>query len=171
MPNNVLNEIIFRNVNGETQESILQKILKDGFVDFNVLVPTPLNIWRGGVGKKEEAAFGKKNWHDWNRENWGTKWNAYGQKEGARITRTEDSVTVHFETAWSPPRRWLAALFNSTGLPFEHNWLDEGDRCAHAAKFYFDDEDMCWAEDETEDKEFNRRMKILLYGEYFTEEE
>ena len=60
---------------------------------------------------------------DWSRENWGTKWNAYSHKP---TQRTEDTLTLTFETAWSAPYGWLMALFNTTKRDFDHNWLDEG---------------------------------------------
>jgi len=174
MPNHVVNEVIFRNVSREVQENILKKVLKDGHIDFSVLLPPPLNIWQGGLGEKEKQAFGKKNWHDWNTKNWGTKWNAYGgydedDKEGRKnIIQTDDSLTLVFQTAWGPPRLWLCALFNATGISFEHNWFDEGGRDAYYAKFFFpedvEDSSPEWKEESREDKEFIRRMRILLYG-------
>jgi len=178
MPNNVLNEVIFRGVGKEAQDSIIEKVVKGDFVDFNVLVPMPLNIWKGDLGTNEEKAFGKKNWNDWSHENWGTKWNAYyGKKSDEFIARTESTLTIRFQTAWSPPRPWLAALFNATGLPFEHNWLSEGHRYAHAAKFYFDDElqdgdpSPAWTDKENTDKEFNERLQILLWGAVIDKDE
>lgn len=35
-------------------------------------------------------------------------------------------ITFRFDTAWSPPYRWLVAVFNSLKCDFDHNWLDEG---------------------------------------------
>jgi hypothetical protein len=166
MPNHVLNEIIFKNVNHDIQENILKKVLKNGRVDFTVLLPPPLNIWQGNYGLEEEKAFGKKNWHDWNTENWGTKWNAYGQDEKS-IARTEDTLTLTFQTAWSPPRPWICALFNATEMPFEHNWIDEGDIHAYTAKFFFSGEGEYYSpnwEEKEAGKEVTRRLHILLRG-------
>lgn len=125
MPNHVINELVFRGVDAAAQDVIIAKICNaKGEVDFEVLVPTPLNVWHGNVGSKHEKAFGSEGCGlDWSRQEWGTKWNAYSQKP---IERTEDSLTLRFETAWSPPYRWLVAVFNSTKRSFDHNWLDEG---------------------------------------------
>jgi hypothetical protein len=166
MPNNVINEIIFKNVNNDIQENILKKVLKNGFVSFDVLLPPPLNIWRGNRGLEEGNAFGKKNWYDWNTENWGTKWNAYGQDEKS-IARTEDTLTLTFQTAWSPPRLWLCALFNATEMPFEHNWLSEGDIDAYTAKFFFSGEGIYYSPDWKEQKSEKKmyyHLHILLWG-------
>jgi hypothetical protein len=169
MPNHILNEIIFRNVNSDIQEYILKKVLKDGFIDFNVLVPAPLNIWQGNVGAKEKTAFKNKIWHDWNIENWGTKWNAYGQEDPGvkNVARTEDTLTFVFQTAWSPPRLWICALINATQLPFEHNWLDQGSNQGHTDKYFFSGERDCcflnWEEGIAGD-DLYRHLHILLWG-------
>jgi hypothetical protein len=169
MPNHVVNEIIFRNVSPDIQESILKKILKDGYVDFGILVPPPLNIWQGDIGEKEESAFGKKTWYKWNTENWGTKWNAYGQDDrGVKsVSRTGDTLTLIFQTAWSPPRGWICALFNAAQLPFEHNYLNEGDSEGRIAKYFFKGEGELHApvwEESKSDAEMYRHLHILLWG-------
>lgn len=123
MPNHCLNELIFRDVDQDAQDRILAAICNDdGKVDFRILVPQPLNIWLGNASAEHDKHF-KRTWFDWNRDNWGTKWNAYDQEP---IERTDDTLTIRFQTAWGPPYPWLAAVLNSLSLPFEHNWLDEG---------------------------------------------
>lgn len=122
MPNHVINELIFRNVDAGQQASIAAKLCDDdGNVDFERLVPIPPNVWLGNVGQKHQKLG--ENALDWCRDNWRTKWNAYSHKP---IERTNDSITFRFETAWSPPYGWLVAVFNVIKLDFEHNWLDEG---------------------------------------------
>jgi hypothetical protein len=164
-----MNEIIFRDVNHDAQNDILNKVLSKGFVDFNVLVPAPLNIWQGGLGAKEKTAFKEKNWYDWNMANWGTKWNAYGEEERGvkNVIHTEDTLTLIFQTAWSPPRMWICALFNATELPFEHNWLSEGCSEAHAAKYFFrgegDFRSPAWEENIAGD-DLYRHLHVLLWG-------
>jgi hypothetical protein len=166
MPNNVVNEIIFQDINRDIQEGILKNVLKNGFVDFNTLVPMPLNIWRGNAGEKEEKAFGQKIWYPWCKENWGTKWNAYGQNESP-IIQTEDTLTIIFQTAGSPPRLWVCALFNAIQIPLEHNWLDEGRENAYTARFFFSGEgeyrSPSWTESESEEEVY-RRLHIQLWG-------
>ena len=55
---------------------------------------------------------------DWNREKWGTKWNAY------ETERVSDTV-VTFETAWSAPHKVMVELANQTKAAFLHEWADE----------------------------------------------
>jgi hypothetical protein len=89
MPNHVINEVIFRGVDAAAQDAISAKICSaPGKVDFEVLVPTPPNVWLGNVSSLHEKAFGRERCAlDWSTVEWGTKWNAYGLKP---IERTED---------------------------------------------------------------------------------
>ena len=69
---------------------------KDGadVFQFNNLIPRP---------KEEE-----KNWHAWNRENWGTKWDVEA------MTSDEDatSMEMEFDTASGPPEQIYLHMFN-----------------------------------------------------------
>lgn len=169
MPNHVLNEIVFSTVDAEQQASILAKCYgKEGKVDFNTLVPMPLNIWRGNIGVEHDKAFGLT-WWNWASENWGTKWNAYDHKP---TVQTATSLTLVFETAWSPPYPWLAALLNSTELPFDHNWLDEGASWSRSGRFSIREG---WGpewKDVEADEATHRRIHMLHWGcERFEDEE
>ena len=125
MPNHITNELIFRGVDDVAATSILAKLCNaDGNVDFEVLVPTPPNVWLGNVGQFHEKRLGREmDALDWSRANWGTKWNAYGHKP---VERVDDALKIRFDTAWSPPYPWLVAVFNVLKRDFEHNWMDEG---------------------------------------------
>lgn len=90
---------------------------------FNALIPTPPEVWATGYSahnKQPENALlyaltgrtvpGMDGYH-WNIANWGTKWDIYHDKitvgdlgwmEGCASIETE------FDTAWSPPKCWLA---------------------------------------------------------------
>lgn len=72
-------------------------------VDFNLLIPTPDDIFQGNLGQKERQLYGDRNWYDWNIANWGTKWNS------GDTTRKSDK-SVYFETAWEQPLPVLIAL-------------------------------------------------------------
>jgi Ferredoxin-like domain in Api92-like protein len=64
---------------------------------------------------------GYPTWYDWSIENWGTKWNAYGQND-KRNTHSE----IYFETAWSAPVpviKKLSELFPH--VEFELTYADE----------------------------------------------
>ena len=171
MPNHIINEIIFHNVNKEKQSELLASLCNaEQKVDFEILVPIPLNVWMGSVGTRHEKAF-RRTALDWSRDNWGTKWNAYSHKENKA---TESTLILTFETAWAPPYPWLAAVFNHFKIGFEHNWLDEGrERGIHGV---FDWSKMNvflgdpWTEIEADD-ELQKHLHFLHWGcESFEEE-
>lgn len=169
MPNHVINELAFRDVTTERQDNILSAVCNsEGLVDFQILVPIPLNIWLGSTTSEHEKAF-RSTWYNWNRENWGTKWNAYSHKP---TERTEDSLFLRFETAWAPPYPWLAAVFNKTGISFEHNWLDEGAVRARTGRFFTSDIfGPEWKEQDATD-EIHRHLHKLHWGvEEFTDDD
>lgn len=172
MPNHVTTEMIFRNVDAEKQAEILANVFgKNGEVDFQTLIPLPLNIWWGSCNSENERAF-KVTALDWCTENWGTKWNAYQQRE---IVKTKDSLTLCFDTAWSIPYPWFAAVFNKLHVSFEYNSLNEGESCTRSG--YFDQSEMeknfgkPWAEKLSDDETHRRIHKIKWGVEEFNEEE
>jgi hypothetical protein len=164
MPNHVINEIVFRGVTAEQQDEILKLCCgADGKVDFDILVPTPKNVWLFNVGQKHEKL--RNNGLDWSRENWGTKWNAYDHRP---TERTDDTLTLRFETAWSPPYGWLVALFNSTKRDFDHNFLDEGTDKGVSGLWRWPPDDRNaffepWKEDEC-DEAMQKHLNMLLWG-------
>lgn len=164
MPNHVTSEIVFRDVSLADQGAISEKVYNaEGRVDFNLLVPEPLNLWKGNEGSNHEKAFGKRLGMTWARENWGTKWNAYQCRP---VERTNDTLTIIFDTAWSPPFPWLAALFNHFGRSFDHNWLDEGAEWSVEGKFACTPNDVMglrWAE-ERASHETQARLHTLKWG-------
>ena len=146
MPNHITNELVFKDVDQDTQKRLLEKICNEqGEVDFNVLVPMPLNIWQGNVGRVHERTF-QQNGLDWSRKNWGTKWNAYSQK----VTQTDNTLIIQFDTAWKPPYPWLAAVFNFFKVSFEHRWQDEG--CTEGYCGRFDSSNNRWHEEQASDE-------------------
>lgn len=52
--------------------------------------------------------YGSDNWYDWNRLNYGTKWDAESMCYEFEIM--DDNFTTSFETAWSPPSTFLYKL-------------------------------------------------------------
>jgi hypothetical protein len=171
MPNFVTMEVLFRNVDAETQQRILAAACNtEGEIDFEVLLPIPLNCWKGAYSVFSAPPF-PCTWHDWCSENWGTKWNACNESSEP-VVRTDDSLTLQFDTAWAPPYGWLVALYNKLRLPFEYNWLFEGKDCGYSGSFdpseVFDPD--CprkgfneWKEAEC-DGETRKRLCLRMYG-------
>ncbi|KKB81047.1 hypothetical protein VW35_02450 [Devosia soli] len=180
MPNHVITQIVFRNVDAAAQAEILSKVSsKKAEIDFEVLLPIPLNIWLGNVGTKHEETFRAGNALEWCSENWGTKWNAYGLSEGAgprysTIAQTDDTLTLTFQTAWSTPYGWLVALQNSIGRRFEYRWLSEGQHDAFAG--YFEPVTDDWKREPWSeyiaDEQMRRHLHLLKWGvEEFPDED
>jgi hypothetical protein len=172
MPNHVANEVIFRGVDAATQEKILAAVCnRDGKVDFEILLPVPINYWMGSVGIQHKEAF-PGNALDWCTANWGTKWNAYGDNT---VERTEDMLTLRFDTAWRPPMGWFVALFNTLKLTFEYNWLSEGESRGHSGKFDWSKMETMFADGWVEkecNEELQKHLHMLRWGcESFPEEE
>lgn len=172
MPNHVVNELIFRGVDADAQARIIASTCNaEGAVDFEILVPLPLNMWWGSVGQNHERAF-KRTALDWCTENWGTKWNAYSHKP---TEQTSDSLTLRFDTAWGPPYPWLAAVFNSLKIGFDHNWFSEGEEHGHHGVFDWskmaDLGGSPWVEALADDA-LHRHLHVLRWGvESFPEDE
>lgn len=95
MPNWVHNEVYLK---GPQKDYIFKNILNEGKVDFNDIIPMPSEIFTGPLGLDEEKEYGEKNWYDWSRQYWGTKWNA--QSTGS----LNSECGVRFDTAWSMPK-------------------------------------------------------------------
>jgi len=167
MPNHVTNELIFRDASPNEQNEIVKRLcapLQPATVDFSILVPEPLNLWMGNEGVDHERAFGKRLGMVWARENWGTKWNAYNTRP---VIWTEHTLTLVFDTAWSPPYPWLAAVFNSLKRGFEHNWFDEGASRAVSGRWDYSKlgelAAQPWVERQATD-EVHKRLHVLKWG-------
>lgn len=133
MPNHVVNEVIWTGITPDQRREILANAVNvEGRVDFGILLPIPLNVWMGSISKAHGQTF-PDTALDWCTKNWGTKWNAYSQK---LIEDEPGRLCLVFETAWSPPYGWLAALLNRFQLPFAHNWHDEGRELGRVGRFW-----------------------------------
>ena len=64
-------------------------------IDFNNIIPQPKSLFFGALSSEDEKRMRGWDWYNWNRQNWGTKWNAYS-------TEKNDN-TIMFDTAWSSP--------------------------------------------------------------------
>lgn len=105
-------------------------------IDFEKIIPPPDNLFRGNIGNDEEKYCKDNNlpnWYDWNRENWGTKWNAaYGE---IRPSKQGDSTVLFFETAWSLPLPILEKIEHMLmneflGLNIYGEFIEEGNAVA-----------------------------------------
>lgn len=163
MPNHVVNEVIFSCITQSLRNDLLSACCNEHQqVDFERLVPAPINSWRGGVSASHEKAF-PHNDLDWCRANWGTKWNAYGHRQPEL---TDNGLILRFDSAWRPPYGWLVAVFNCFHLDFDHNWLSEGSSQGVCGTFRWIDsklESCNWKEAPAEG-EMQRHLHTLRWG-------
>lgn len=89
----------------KSKEANAVEMLTEKIVDFNMVIPQPVNIETGGCSGKH--APGIICWRDWSINNWGTKWNGYELE----LERKEDGTAkLRFQTAWSHPMPVIEAL-------------------------------------------------------------
>jgi hypothetical protein len=94
MPNWNSNIVTISSDDGELINKVIDAALKSKESEsfFNVLVPRPVS---------EDS-----DWYSWNVNNWGTKWDTGVDL----VEKADNSVTLSFDTAWSPPIGFYAAL-------------------------------------------------------------
>ncbi len=126
MPNHVTNIITYegdRKQIAEMLETIKDDELGIGTVSFEKIIPMPEDIYRGNLGQKERELYGDRNWYDWCRANWGTKWNAYGYEDGRDYSNENP---LEFLTAWSAPHPVMQKLSEMfLEIEITHEWADE----------------------------------------------
>jgi len=74
---------------------------KEEVLTFSGIVPVPAEI----VAQTYDRAG-----YDWQNENWGTKWDAYGPPQ---MVQMGTSLLYTFQTAWNAPELWLRAAAQS----------------------------------------------------------
>lgn len=105
MPNHITNKL--KVVGNEEQVKEVMEFIKNdelglGSIDFNKITPMPRWIYGSspdvqGISREDIAKWGEKNTSlEWARNNWGTKWDAYGQDD----SRNNEN-TIYFMTAWN----------------------------------------------------------------------
>lgn len=98
------------------------------FPDFNKIKPQPANIFNEDLSQEDEDRCrreGRPTWKDWNRENWGTKWNSYSCMK-------ESWNTYVFETAWNGVPdiiRLLSQLLPDVKITYQYSDEDTGYNC------------------------------------------
>jgi hypothetical protein len=155
MPNHVTNKLVITGSDEQINDFVSKVNIKtedgeDGF-DFNGLVPMPAEIKDATapatvVSDDKYASlvaegapihcisqshadnlmktYGATDWYDWAVNNWGTKWSAYDVTDWNVF---ENEAVVTFNTAWSPPTKFLInANKLYPNLQFKNTYCDEG---------------------------------------------
>ena len=118
---------------------------------------------------QNHAECGFMYWYDWCQENWGTKWNCYGQNGG----HPADATSFQFETAWAHPVKMIEIISRRLpGVVLHVRYADEdlGSNCGeyrikNGARF---DEDVAGRFDEGTDAERKKWTAFAFrinYGE------
>ena len=143
----------------------------DSFFDFNTFIPMPEELRNTTSPVREPDSFenrrlrkeyGTDNWYDWAINNWGTKWNSYGNY------LDHDTNSVSFQTAWSLPDPILnkmAAMYPN--LSFHLEVVEEGGFFAGT----IDIEDGVLVENLTDDQATWRRYAEEFMGWEFDDED
>ena len=108
--------LIELNTNNPLAEYSMENILK---YDLTTTDSTEL-IRKGEIYVNNLLQYGATTWYDWCRNNWGTKWNAYGFSEA------DDDDTIIFETAWNnvaPVIEKLSEMYPD--ITIDYSWADE----------------------------------------------
>lgn len=122
MPNHVINEI-------HAKPEVLKALLDDDLnVTFNMLIPSPAEDDPMFTCTRTEYGDGMVGYSmdgysplDWNRENWGTKWDAYNCD-----TSAVPEGILRFETAWAAPMPVFQKLIEKFPAErIELLWADE----------------------------------------------
>ncbi len=146
MPNWCLNTVEFE---GSTQQiETVRKAAESGKL-FHSLYPMPQALedtvngsesakpdWQKKTSGQLKMAHGADNWYDWNIQNWGTKWDTSQVYIDSVNTDDPDysTITLSFDTAWSPPIRFYEELFEQMNVDCE----DMGDPTFHIRATYYE---------------------------------
>lgn len=133
MPNHIVNEIRLHGVDAERVRAIASG--PERVIDFEKLLPLPLNFWPSSVSMDHEQAFPGTHL-DAATQTWGTKWNAYALSDDS-LRQVGDDTILTFETAWAPPRGWVVAVFSKLKCDITHHWQDEGSDDVHREIYTF----------------------------------
>lgn len=161
MPNHITNIVDFKDFPEEVFEKMKKEITgidpetgEDWNFDFRKIIPPPED---DPIYYREdyESTRLDNNWYEWNRKNWGTKWNSYNYP-------TWKKKRIAFDTAWSMPFSVIAALsrkypqykiyvlfadedwgrncgrftlLNGEEINSEHNFTGAGSYCKESRKF------------------------------------
>lgn len=167
MPNWCANSLKLAALNEQgkqTLQSIRDELAKAEPRFFNLILPVPddLHIVAGRVGADDDpkqialvaaeqankAKHGYTTWYDFCVAEWGTKWEADIAKDD--IEDDGDSITLRFDTAWSPPigiynkltamGLSVEATYCEGGVGYAGWWVD-GEDNEHSISFWEGEDD------------------------------
>jgi hypothetical protein len=126
-------------VEGATGDGVLQSLLpcpQDLLIEKGYFADTDKQAALEAQGRANVEKYGYADWYDWRVANWGTKWDLCD----VAVNRVDDeTVTLTFDTAWSPPIEAydkllcmgiaVNAFYYEPGMAFCGQWEDGFDTC------------------------------------------
>lgn len=132
MPNWCNNTATFKHSDTDQIRKLIQAY-NDGKL-FSTFVPCPEELLNttSPVSDTDLAAantekYGAPDWYNWCLENWGTKWDVGNENiDKDEYTPGQTEVTLHFDSAWSPPLAWYNTMADQFGFEIEAYYLEVG---------------------------------------------
>lgn len=144
MPNHVTTELVVRRgspASGRSLRLFEVQASRHDAANRNAGDRRPLSFWNFVRPEDEilDAYFATanqdndadpRNWYNWNRLHWGTKWDAYSQESSASYPKGgsayPETLFYRFQTAWNPPLPVLEAMASQyPDLNFQLTYQDE----------------------------------------------
>ena len=138
MPNWCSNDLIITGSNLERLQELSAAILKEDLLKTLVPIPGPLQMTTAPNSDEEQAAlleeqYGYTDWYNFCLARWGTKWDISSPSDPEIVSEVNlHTLSVSFETAWSPPINALEGLvdegfkvmlhYYEPGMAFTGTW-------------------------------------------------
>lgn len=106
--------------------------------------------------------YGYESWYDWCVANWGTKWDVGGDGYTANVLADGKTVTMAFDSAWSPP---IEAYNKLVDLGFRVNAMYYEPGMAFAGVYDNGDDD-CYNLSGMDSREARNRLPMDLDNEF-----
>lgn len=73
--------------------------------------------------KANKKKYGHESWYSWRYDNWGTKWDL---GEAQHVSIDGSTLSVSFDTAWTPPIPFLEYLHTEHGFQYRLMYVETG---------------------------------------------
>jgi len=137
LPNWCDNSLTITHTDPELIRKAAEGFRGEGFLSAFMPIPEALQDTRAGAyadpveqealiakQKANLAEYGYKDWYDWAVANWGTKWDISGEEP--MVSEDGLTLTVGFQSAWSPPIEFYKVLEEKFGFGVEAYFYEGG---------------------------------------------